>query len=97
LAKVANQPAKTAVTTADEIEAAGIKAFPNPVSGKLTITGLKNGQTIALYDLNGNKVRSQKVNRHSEELDMQQLIAGAYQLLVTDKENRITNIRIIKQ
>ncbi|WP_315822333.1 VPS10 domain-containing protein [Paraflavitalea speifideaquila] len=97
MAKGVKQPENTAVTTAEEIEAAGIKAFPNPVSGKLTITGLKNGQTIALYDLNGNKVRSQKVNRHSEELDMQKLVAGAYQLLISDKENRITNIRIIKQ
>ncbi|THU38327.1 T9SS type A sorting domain-containing protein [Niastella caeni] len=97
LTKAENKPEKIVVTSPEELAASGIKAFPNPVSGKLTITGLLHAHTITLYDMNGKNILTQRVNGHAKELDVQKLKAGIYQLIIIDKEQGHTNIRIVKQ
>jgi hypothetical protein len=95
------QPALTKVAVPAAVPAespvTGIKAFPNPVSGKLTITGLQHAHTIIMYDMNGKKVMTQQVNGHSKTLDMQKLTRGIYQIIIIDKEQGHTNLRIIKE
>ena len=96
LTKVEKQADKINVLP-EELPATGIKAFPNPVSGKLTITGLQHAHTIILYDMNGQKILTQTVRSNTKELDMQKLKTGIYQLIVIDKEQGHTNLRIVKQ
>jgi hypothetical protein len=79
------------------LSATGIKAFPNPVSGKLTITGLQCAHTIILYDMNGQKILTQTIRGNTKELDMQKLTTGIYQLIIIDKDQGHTNLRIVKQ
>ena len=95
LTKEEKQPDK--IVTPEELAATGIKAFPNPVSGKLTITGLQQAHTIILYDMNGQKILTQMVRGNTKELDLQKLKTGIYQLIIIDKDQGHTNIRIIKQ
>jgi hypothetical protein len=98
------QPAvltKTAVPAekviAEESPVTGIKAYPNPVSGKLTITGLQHAHTIIMYDMNGRKVLTQQVNGATKVLDMQKLTRGIYQVIIIDKDQGHTNLRIVKE
>jgi hypothetical protein len=99
------QPALTKVTTSpdkvvpspEELAARGIKAFPNPVSGKLTITGLQHAHTIIMYDMNGKQVLTQQVNGATKVLDLQKFTRGIYQVIIIDKEQGHTNLRIIKE
>jgi hypothetical protein len=96
LTKVEKQADKINVLP-EELPATGIKAFPNPVSGKLTITGLQHAHTIILYDMNGQKILTQTVRSNTKELDMQKLKTGIYQLIIIDKDQGHTNLRIVKQ
>jgi photosystem II stability/assembly factor-like uncharacterized protein len=96
LTRVANP---NVVTSPEELAATGIKAFPNPVSGKLTITGLQqaHAHTIIMYDMNGKQILTQRVSGNAKVLDMQKLTPGFYQLIIIDKDQGRTNLRIIKQ
>ncbi|OQP68613.1 T9SS type A sorting domain-containing protein [Niastella populi] len=85
------------VTSPDELPARGIKAFPNPVSGKLTITGLQHAHTIIMYDMNGKQVLTQQVNGNTKVLDLQKFTRGIYQVIIIDKDQGHTNLRIIKE
>jgi hypothetical protein len=91
------KPADKISVLPEELPVTGIRAFPNPVSGKLTITGLLQAHTIILYDMNGQQILTQMVSGNTKELDLQKLKTGIYQLIVIDKDQGHTNIRIIKQ
>jgi photosystem II stability/assembly factor-like uncharacterized protein len=97
LTRMANPADQIVVTSPEELAASGYKAFPNPVSGKLTITGLQHAHTITLYDMHGKKILTQKVSGHIKDLDMQKLKAGMYQLIIIDDKRRQTNLKIVKQ
>jgi hypothetical protein len=94
---VLTKAATTVVPAPDELPARGIKAFPNPVSGKLTITGLQHAHTILMYDMNGKQVLTQQVSGATKVLDLQKFTRGIYQVIIIDKEQGRTNLRIIKE
>jgi hypothetical protein len=63
----------------------------------LTITGLQQAHTIIMYDMNGKQILTQRVSGNAKVLDMQKLTPGFYQLIIIDKDQGRTNLRIIKQ
>jgi hypothetical protein len=47
--------------------------------------------------MNGQKILTQMVRGNTKELDLQKLKTGIYQLIIIDKDQGHTNLRIIKQ
>ncbi len=47
----------TAIVPANEDSSVSIKAFPNPAAEYVTVTGLAEGETIRLFDLQGKSVK----------------------------------------
>ncbi|MDF2188400.1 T9SS type A sorting domain-containing protein [Paraflavitalea sp. CAU 1676] len=97
LARGSTQPSEIVVAQNEALAASGIKAFPNPVSGRLTITGLKDARMIALYDIHGKRLRTERVAGTTKELDMRRFATGTYQLIITGHDQQQTSIRIVKQ
>ncbi len=56
----------------------GITAYPNPVSGKLTINGQNNIDRIEIYTLNGQMLCNEPVNALTHDTDMSNLTTGIY-------------------
>lgn len=72
-----------------------ITVFPNPSNGSFTIdinnAGIKE---IRLTDLLGNNVFQQRINNQAK-VNIENLPAGTYILMVIDKDNKTTNRKII--
>lgn len=78
-----------------------LNVFPNPASEKVTIT-LPNdngqGYTLALFDLNGNRILTRNINGGNSEytLGIKNLAAGAYIITLFNEDNVHTG-KIIKK
>ena len=59
--------------------------FPNPSKEKIVILGLKKGDEISIYDLQGKKVKALKSNRKKEEIIISDLSQGIYLIKVNNK------------
>jgi len=79
------------------IEAPAIKAYPNPVSGMLTIDNCSAFRTLTVIDVTGKvhqRVETQNENRI--ELNMEAYQKGVYLLKLSAEEGQTEVIRIIK-
>lgn len=74
-----------------------INAYPNPVSGQLTIQmeQLKGMADIRVFDIYGKMVVQRTSTKTNTQLDMSKLPAGVYLVKVKDGENENT-VKIIK-
>jgi hypothetical protein len=72
-----------------------ILVYPNPVKGKVTITGVL-AERYELYDIEGRLVRSGEINSNGEsfELNFEGVATGQYNLRLADSESSHT-VRII--
>lgn len=74
------------------------KVFPNPTSGKISISGKHTIQSIEVYNIMGQRVFSQKYNSSSNAktiyLDNEK--RGVYFLIIGTNKNRISRKLIIK-
>ncbi len=79
-------PDFTISLSADNIEAHSIKAYPNPVSDIIYISGHQAG-IIEVFDMNGRSILKQNVTdiNNQVEIDVGGLKSGAYNLLVNNK------------
>lgn len=71
-----------------------ISFYPNPADDFLLINGADNGAVIKIYDLSGKLVSSKQNN--SEPIDIKNLQAGVYIILVENNEMKFTQ-RFIKK
>ncbi|MBL7704029.1 MAG: T9SS type A sorting domain-containing protein [Taibaiella sp.] len=60
----------------------GLKIYPNPVSGVMTIEGLSGNATLRVLDLSGRLVLETQHNASKVTLDLSQLLDGIYHLQV---------------
>ena len=56
----------------------GFTFYPNPSSDVINLTATENIETIAIYNLLGQKVIDQNINATSSQLDVTNLVTGTY-------------------
>ena len=73
-----------------------IKCFPNPTTGKVTLSGLPLNETynIRIYSIDGRLIVSNK-ERNPSELDLSHMNAGIYFIEITG-EKANTTLKLIK-
>jgi len=86
--------AEVVIDNIRDLNAAGIKLYPNPVSNVLRIEGQVN--TVQLFDVNGQLLLQRQLNGEQAELHLQDLPAGSYFLRVSHQQGTDT-ARLIKQ
>ncbi len=72
-----------------------INFYPNPVKNELNYTGREKIDEIFIYDLNGIKVKEQKINSLSGSIDVSALKNGVY-IISAKKGEGTENFKIIK-
>lgn len=75
----------------------GIRIYPNPVKNQFTVSGLKRGGTIILYDLSGRMVNQWECYENSASFVIGSVSPGIYLLKITDSNNLIFSGKIMKE
>ncbi|HRH38009.1 MAG TPA: T9SS type A sorting domain-containing protein, partial [Flavobacteriales bacterium] len=52
--------------------------FPNPASDAITLIGTKGGESLLIHDLEGRLVRTARINRPNEVIDVRSIRTGMY-------------------
>ncbi|MCT2407273.1 T9SS type A sorting domain-containing protein [Chryseobacterium antibioticum] len=86
---VSSSPLATADVTKSKIQ-----IFPNPVSDVIRISGIDNGQTVQIYNVDGRLVKSEAFD---QKIDISQLSAGVYVLKVTTKSFQSHEFKFVKK
>ena len=73
-----------------------ISIFPNPVSNKLTIEGLQGKSIVSIINQLGETLLVQKVVSFSCILNVSNLKAGVYTLLISNESTSTSSTKIIK-
>jgi len=84
------------LTSNESIDDLDIKAFPNPLSDILYITGTKQGDVLELYTINGQRVPINVINKGEVlSINVSNISKGIYQLMVKSNTNCKT-VKLIK-
>lgn len=73
-----------------------IHLFPNPARGTITITNIKAGDQLSIFNIQGNLVARKTASSGQESVSVEKFASGVYMLQVTDKENSNRIIRFTK-
>lgn len=73
-----------------------IHLFPNPARDIITVTNIKAGDQLSIFNTHGNLIHRKIASAGQETLGVGKLSAGVYMLQVTDKENNKRVIRFTK-
>jgi hypothetical protein len=74
----------------------GLQLFPNPTRDMITITNIKAGDRVSIFNLQGRLIHRQVAGSGQESLSVARLASGVYILQVTDAENNKRMIRFNK-
>ncbi len=77
-----------------EVTKKKIQIFPNPVSDFIRISGMDNGRTVQIYNIDGRLVASEMFD---PKLDVSQLIPGTYILRITTKDLQHYEFKFLKK
>lgn len=77
-----------------EVDKTKIQIFPNPVSDVIRISGIDNGQTTQIYNVDGRLIKSEAFD---QKIDVSQLSAGVYVLKVTTKSFQSHEFKFVKK
>jgi hypothetical protein len=80
----------------DSFDNANFTYYPNPVKNTLNLSYNKEISNIEVYNLLGQKIKSDRVNANDAQIDMSNLANGAYMVRVTS-DNQVKTIKVIKQ
>lgn len=76
---------------------AEISVYPNPVTDLLNLKSSKvNIISIEIYDINGKLIMNQMINANEKELNVSELVSGAY-ILRIKHDKGIESVRILKK
>ncbi|MCW4469765.1 T9SS type A sorting domain-containing protein [Flavobacterium sp. MFBS3-15] len=78
-------------------ELKSLMAFPNPVSDVLTISNNTALDNIAIYNLLGQKVLSQKAGANTTEINVSGLPAGSYTVKAITTSGASASLKVMKQ
>lgn len=83
----------TSLATTD-VTKSKIQIFPNPVSDVIRISGIDNGQTIQIYNVDGRLI---KTDAFDQKVDVSSLSAGVYVLRITTKNFESHEFKFVKK
>jgi len=89
------------VNSVDESVHTGIQLFPNPASDILTVTGLRSGMDVSIFDTSGKIVVFMMISgSYHADIDISHLKNGIYFLRITDEigvvEPMVKKIMVLK-
>jgi hypothetical protein len=73
-----------------------IRLFPNPAKNFVTLTGLKDNQTIIMADSKGSLIQQIKASGSSKHLNIELFAAGWYMINVIENGKLISSHKLIK-
>lgn len=72
--------------------------FPNPTTGMVTVTALKNNGTVEILDMLGRKLDEVFYQAGKTLIvDLSNLAAGPYTLLFLDKSGKRWHVKVIRE
>lgn len=75
----------------------GLQVFPNPSSGKVSISGIYQGQFVRITDVTGRVVAERVVQTEAMlNLDLSYLMAGTYLIEVSDQYSKMVS-KLVRQ
>lgn len=77
-----------------ELTRTKIQIFPNPVSEIISISGIENAQTVEIYNMAGQLVRTEDF---AEKINVSSLSSGTYVLRIKTKESKILEFKFVKK
>lgn len=85
---------QTSTLATSEVSKNTIQIFPNPVSDFIRISGMNDGRTIQIYNIDGRLVRSEMFD---SKIDVAQLSPGIYILTITTKDLKHHEFKFLKK
>jgi len=73
-----------------------IQLFPNPSRSLITITNIKTGDQMSVFNSQGNLILRKIASSGQESISVEKLAAGVYMLQVTDSDNNQRTTRFSK-
>ncbi|MCF6295826.1 MAG: T9SS type A sorting domain-containing protein [Flavobacteriaceae bacterium] len=73
-----------------------VKVYPNPFNNIVNIDTESNSK-IEIYNLLGKRILTQSINRGNSQLDMSKYANGVYIVKITNENNQIKTLKIIKK
>ena len=78
-----------------EAAVANVNLYPNPAKDIVTISGLNGISNVMIYDALGRMVMNTSINTNT--VDVSELVAGYYNVVIENAENRITkSLTVVK-
>jgi hypothetical protein len=84
----------------DDYQLQNIALFPNPVKGKLTITGIQNNSSVLnakLVSITGKEIFKKPITKTDRDINMQSLSTGIYFLDISTTDGAKKVFKVIKQ
>jgi hypothetical protein len=91
-ARLATQTIQQQLTAAEN---SALTVSPNPVRNQLYLKGYEKVQTLAVYDLNGRELL--KVTKPGNTINIQSLNTGVYVVKLSQTDNSVKTVKIVKQ
>jgi len=90
----------TGIGISEEHASDDILLYPNPTTGKFTVSsaqGAKTNAVLLLYDITGRAVFRQEVTSNQQQVDVSSLTEGLYLWKLSDKQGTATSGKLVKQ
>lgn len=73
-----------------------ITLHPNPANDYITLNGLRDDETLEIYDVSGKKLNSIKSSNTEMKIDISPLVDGVYQLRAVSTDGNATTVKFVK-
>lgn len=80
----------------DDVVTADFTLFPNPASNVVSLSGIENGATVTILDINGRQTFHTTANNDNVTIDLQGYAQGTYFVRVTGKQGTAVRKLIVK-
>ncbi len=87
---------KNTTLATNTFEIANVRMYPNPANNVLNIDAKSNIENVSIYNLLGQEVIVETVNKQSASLDISNLQSGVY-VVKTSIDGKIASSRLIKE
>jgi hypothetical protein len=77
------------ITDNNSVKLSLVKAYPNPTSGWVTISGLTGISRIAVYAMNGKLILQKETTQIEESVDLTSQVAGTYILVINEQRLKV--------
>lgn len=85
------------LVSAPTVKANNIQLYPNPTTGKISISGVTLGNRIQVFNLVGSSIRDLRVTSSIESISLDKEPAGIYMIVVTENSRTLGHFKVIKK